>query len=171
MTPERRRIVVLVTAATVGLAIMLGARPVSAQQILSGYLLALAAIALAPLTRLLRIHEWDPASRFDAALRGRPADPSRPAELIRTEREIMFGLSNAGHVHARLLPILREAAAARLAARHGIALERSPDAARALLGDDAWELLRPDLAPPPDRNAPGLSLRRVRELVETLERL
>ena len=35
-----------------------------------------------------------------------------------------------------------------------------------MLGDDAWELLRPDRPPPADRTAPGLSLRRVRELVD-----
>ena len=66
---------------------------------------------------------------------------------MRIEREITLGTSSAGHLHTRLLPLLREAAAARL----GVDLELRPSA-RARLGDDAWELLRPDRPEPDDRN-------------------
>ena len=151
---------------------MLGVRPVSVQQILSVYVLVLAAIALAALTRLARdASDLPPPSELDAALRTRPADPMRPPELVRTEREIVLGTSSAGHLEQRLIPLLREAASARLSARHNVDLGRRPDTARALLGDDTWELLRPDRPETPDRNDPGIPMRRLRDIVTTLEGL
>jgi hypothetical protein len=95
----------------------------------------------------------------------------RPPELVRTEREITLGMANAGHLHKRLLPMLREAAAVRLATRQSVEIERRPDQARRLLGDDAWELLRPDLPEPADPHAPGISLGRLRRIVDALERI
>jgi hypothetical protein len=95
----------------------------------------------------------------------------RPPELIRTEREITLGTASAGNLHRRLLPILRAAAAARLSAGHKIDLERRPDAARAVLGEDAWELLRPDRPEPHDRDDPGVPMSRLRDVVSTLEKL
>ena len=172
MSAERRRLLILNAVATLGLVVALGVRPVSVATILAAYVLVLAAIALAALIRLTRsASEWQPASHFEHALRDDDEPPVRPPELVRTEREIMLGSANAAHLHTRLLPILREAAAARLAAHHNVELDRRPDAARALLGDAAWELLRPDRPAPEDRNAPGLPMRRIRDVVDTLERL
>jgi len=169
---ELRRLMLLFASATLGLAIALGVRPVSAGTILAAYVLALAAVVLAALTRVARGPlEWRETSQFERALGTGVETPVRPPELVRTEREITLGSASANHLHTRLLPILRDAAAARLAAHHHVELGRRPDAARALLGDDVWKLLRPDLPPPDDRNAPGLSLRRIRSLVDTLERL
>jgi hypothetical protein len=158
--------------ATLALVIVLGVGPISTRQILAGYVLALAAIALASLTRIARdASEWVEPSRFDYALRRSEPTPVRPPELVRVEREIVLGSTNAAHLEMRLLPILREAAAARLAARHNVELERRPEAARRLLGDDAWELLRPDRRVSGDLSGSGLPLRRIRKLVETLESL
>lgn len=154
------------------LVVMLGIRPISVEEILSAYVLVLAAIALAGLTRVARSgSDLPPPSTFEAALAVRRVDRTRPPELVRTEREITLGVSSAAHLHQRLLPILREAAAARLSAGHNVDLERRPDAARALLGEDTWELLRPDRPQPLDRNAPGISMRRLRDAVSTLESL
>jgi hypothetical protein len=108
-----------------------------------------------------------PGSQFERLLTRAPEEQVRPPELVRVEREITLGTSSAGHVHLRLLPLLREVATAKL----GLDLERRPAQARGLLGDDAWELLRPDRPAPVDRTAPGLPLRRIRELVDTLEAL
>jgi hypothetical protein len=172
VSAERRRPLVLAAFATLGLVVALGIGPVSASTILAAYVLVLAAIALATLTRLTRAaSEWQAASQFEHALRRDDEAPVRPPELVRTEREITLGSANAAHLHMRLLPIFREAAAARLAAHHNVELDRRPDAARALLGDEAWQLLRPDRPAPEDRNGPGLPLRRIRALVDTLERL
>ncbi len=172
MRSERSRIATTVAGTTVLLVVMLGLRPVSIQQILSAYVLVLAAIALAALTRIARsASDLPPPSDFETALRTRAVDPMRPPELVRTEREITLGTSSAGHLHQRLLPILREAAAARLSANHNVDLERRPDAARTLLGEDTWELLRPDRPEPHDRDDPGIPMRRLRGVISTLEKL
>jgi hypothetical protein len=172
MKRERIRIATSVAMATAGLGVALGLRPISEARILSAYVLVLAAIALAALTRITRSASERPTpSAFEAALRVRPVSPMRPPELVRTEREIMLGSASAGHLHLRLLPLLRECAAARLAAGHNVDLERRPEAARLVLGEDAWELLRPDRPEPHDRNAPGAPLKRLRAVIDTLEAL
>ena len=51
-----------------------------------------------------------------------------------------------------------------------IALARVNEA-RALLGPDLWELLRPDRPAPDDRTAAGISLVAVERMVDDLERL
>lgn len=172
MRSERTRIATAAATATVVLVVMLGIHPVSTRQMLTAYVLVLAAIALAGLSRIAR-SSTDPAapSAFEAALRIRTVEQMRPPELVRTEREIVLGRSSARHLHQRLLPVLREAAAARLSAGHNIDLERRPEAARALLGEEAWELLRVDRPEPPDRNAPGIPLRQLRDVISTLEKL
>jgi hypothetical protein len=168
MTPERRRIVVPIALATIALAVLLAVRPLPADRIAAGYVLALAAIGLAALTAsLLSATSEQSASQFDRMLT-RPAEqPSRPPELVRIEREITLGAASAGHLHMRLLPLLREVASTKL----GVDLELRPERAKTLLGDDAWTLLRPDRPPPEDRTAQGLPLRRIRALVDILERL
>jgi len=167
MTSERRRVTTVFVMTTLALIVVLGLRPVSVERILAGYVLALAAIALASLTRVLTDLMDTRASSFEHALSLRRAEPPRPSELIRVEREITLGTSSAGHLHSRLLPLLRDAAAARL----GFDLDLRPSVARERLGDETWELLRPDREPPDDRNAPGMPLRRVRDVVDRLERL
>jgi hypothetical protein len=87
---------------------------------------------------------------------------------MRMDREIVLGSADADHAYRRLLPLLRANASARIAARHGFELERRPEAARALLGEDVWELLRPDRPEPADRHAGGLSHK---EIVATIERI
>jgi hypothetical protein len=168
MTPERRRIVIPIALATLALGVLLAVRPLPADRIAAGYLLALAAIGLAALiASLSNATSEQSSSQFDRMLT-RPAEqPSRPPELVRIEREITLGAASAGHLHMRLLPLLREVASTKL----GVDLELRPERAKTLLGDDAWTLLRPDRPPPEDRTAQGLPLRRIRALVDTLERL
>ena len=87
------------------------------------------------------------------------------------DREIVLGIADADHAHRRLLPLLRSAAAARLAARHGFELDRRPAAARALLGDEVWELLRPDRPAPVNRHGPGLRKEQIAAVIERVESL
>ncbi|MEN3340746.1 MAG: hypothetical protein V7644_150 [Actinomycetota bacterium] len=166
------RVVSGTVVATLALVVALAAGLLTPGKVLGAYVLVLAAIALAALTRNAReASEWREQSLFEHALRPRELTTVRPPELVRMEREITLGSARVAHLESRLLPILREAAAARLSARHNVELERRPEAARRLLGDDAWELLRPDRAGAADRSASGLPLRRIRELVERLEEL
>ena len=87
------------------------------------------------------------------------------------DRVLVLGSADADHAHRQLLPLLRATAAARIAARHGLELERRPEAAHALLGDDVWELLRPDRPEPEDRFDPGVRRERVATAIERLESL
>lgn len=169
---ERRRVAGAVVAATAVLGVLLAVRPLSTERLLSIYVLVLAAIALTALTRVAQRGEEERiASRFEHALRQRRERPVRPPELVRTERELTLGMASAGHASVRLLPLLRDSAEARLSTRHGVDLHRRRDAARELLGDDAWELLRPDRPEPADRNDPGLPLARIAAVVDRLEAL
>jgi hypothetical protein len=168
MTAERGRVTILFTLATVALVIVLGLHPVATERIVAGYVLALAAIGLGALTRMLGSRSVNEGgSLFEHALSRKRPPFTRPPELVRIEREITLGGTSAGHLRTRLLPLLREAAAART----GIDFELQPDRAHAALGDETWELLRPDRPAPVDRNAAGLPLRRVRAVVERLEQL
>jgi hypothetical protein len=113
----------------------------------------------------------DPASRFEQALRGRKQTTSQPEELLRMDRELVLGSADADHAHRRLLPLLRATAEARISARHGFELARQPEAARSLLGDDLWELLRPDRPAPEDRHGPGLPREQIAAVIERVESL
>jgi hypothetical protein len=96
--------------------------------------------------------------------------PVRPADLVRLERLVVTGRSSAGDVHQRLRPVLQEVAAARLRP-HGVRLNRNPEQARALLGDELWELVRTDRPRPADPRAPGISLEQLGSAITHLEQL
>jgi hypothetical protein len=102
-------------------------------------------------------------SELTRALDERPALPATVPQLAKVEREVTLAIGSAYDLHARLLPHLREIAAARLE-RSG----RRP-------GPDTlgrwWELLRPDRPEPQERFAPGIREPDLRALVSDLERL
>jgi hypothetical protein len=141
--------------------------------ILHVYVLALATFALGHLIRTVRasLPAAAGASPFDAALRRRPRRPERLPELERVEREVALGLATAFDLHFRLRPSLRRTAGELLASRRGIELDEAPNAARRALGDETWELVRPDREPPIDRFAPGLDIAALRRVISTLERI
>jgi hypothetical protein len=87
------------------------------------------------------------------------------------ERELELGIADATHAHRRLLPLLRAAATARLASHYGVELDRRPEAAEERLGEDVWELLRPDRLEPADRHGPGVPRERVAAAIERVESL
>ena len=74
-------------------------------------------------------------------------------------------------MHYRLRPILREIAQQRLATRHGLTLDRDTAASRAVVGEETWELVRPDREPPDLRYAPGVHAGELRHVVAALERI
>jgi len=158
--------------ATVVLVVLLSVPKVSTARALAISIVLVAALVLFALIRHSREREGpEPASRFEQALRRRKPTSAQPEELLRMDRELVLGSADADHAHRRLLPLLRATAAARIAARHGFELERRPEAARALLGEDAWDLLRPDRPPPEDRHGPGVPHRRVAALIDRVESL
>jgi hypothetical protein len=159
--------------ALVGLVALLAIPRLSRPRALAIWVVLVAALFLVTLIRQRRAHAGpQPAGRFEQALRhaGKPA-ASQPMELLRMQRELVLGNADADHADRRLLPLLRAAAATRIAARHGFELELRPGAARALLGEDAWELLRPDRPQPADRHGPGVPQKRLEALIERVESL
>ena len=127
------------------------------------------AAALAYALLLLRRALPVAPSALDAALvRRTPA--AKLDSLDRAEGLVVIGLSNAGDVHWRLRPVLREVAGAALHGR-GVDLDGDPAAARALLGEEAWELVRADRPRPRDTFAPGLSPAALDRVLAVLEDL
>ena len=144
-----RRFARAAATALVALVVLLAIPRLSTPRALAIWVVLVAAFVLVVLVRHSRDSgEPEPASRFEQALRERKRPAAQPEELVRMERELVLGSADADHAQRRLLPLLRAAAAARIAARHGFELEHRPDSARTLLGDDVWELLRPDRPEP-----------------------
>jgi hypothetical protein len=159
-------------AAAIVLIVLLAVPPLSTSRALAIWIVFVTALVLVELTVHSRRRERPAqAARFEDALRRRkPADPE-PVELLRMERELLLGIAEADHAHRQLLPLLRGAAAARLSSRHGFELEQRPEAARALLGEDAWELLRPDRPAPENRHGPGVPRERIAAVIARVESL
>lgn len=95
-----------------------------------------------------------------------PPHAARPADLARVEHAVAARQTGA-EVHARLRPLLAEIAAARLGRRRRLTSAE----ARGLLGDELWELVRPDRQRPTDPRAPGLSLDQIAQMTDRLEQL
>jgi hypothetical protein len=107
---------------------------------------------------------------FEPELKPRAKTQVWPAQLVRLERTIEWSAANGLDAHTRLRPVLVEIAEARLA-RRGLRLDRDSPDARGLLGPKAWELVRPDRPPPPDRASPGIAPRDLDEILDALEAL
>jgi hypothetical protein len=94
----------------------------------------------------------------------------RPAGLEDVERAVRFGHVRALDVHLRLRPLLRETADAQLMARYGRGIDAGPEVLRARLGERLWNVIS-DSEEPPDRDAPGMPLDELAELLTVLEEL
>jgi hypothetical protein len=159
-------------AAMVVLLVLLALPQLPTSRALGIWVVFVTAIVLAVLNRHAGDRLWPaPPPRFEQVLRGRKRAAAQPEELLRMDRELILGSADADHAQRRLLPLLRATAAARIAARHGFELERRPEAARTLLGDDVWELLRPDRPEPEDRHAAGVPRERIAAVIERVESL
>jgi hypothetical protein len=117
-----------------------------------------------------------------AVVPGPPAARPRPVPApplanapFRTYRQVAEQLSWAGvsprHYDVVTRPLLQRLARSRLAERHGVDLDASPDAARALLGEDVWVWLDPRRPASSDSQPPGLDRRVLHRLVDRLEAL
>jgi hypothetical protein len=164
-----RRLAGPATAAIVALVVLLAVHPVSTSRAVGAWTLFLAALALLEVARGARTTRRP--RRFEAALRRRSTPPAPPVDLERIQRQLELGVASADYAHRRLLPLLRAAAAGRLASEHGVDLARRPDRAQALLGDETWNLLRPDRPQPADRHAAGIPLRQIETAIERVESL
>jgi hypothetical protein len=103
-------------------------------------------------------------------VRKRRLRPAPPVDLERLERLVPSGHATAGDVHIRLRPVLREIARGRLSRRR-VRLDGDPDAARRLLGEELWDVVRPDRRRPEDMRAPALSREQLAAMIARLEEL
>jgi hypothetical protein len=157
---------------TVALAVTLIMLPGRTELVLHIYALAIASIVLAHLVRAVRsAHPVATGSPFDAALRKPRRQDQRLPELVRVEGEVSLGMATAFDFHYRLRPPLRRIAGELLAARRGIDLDGSPEAARKALGDETWEVVRADREQPLDRYGAGLEPAMLQTVVASLEAL
>jgi hypothetical protein len=107
-------------------------------------------------------------------VRGQPPPPppsaarSAPNQLRRIERIVERAGESGLAAHTQLRPLLIEIAEARLG-RRGLRL--GDDRARALLGRDAWELVRPDRPEPADDRAARVAAGELERVLDRLEAL
>jgi hypothetical protein len=95
----------------------------------------------------------------------------RPASLVQIEHETALGVAGSFGLHFRLRPRLRAIAAGLLMSRRRIRLDEDTALARAALGDETWELLRPDRRPPEDRLGRGVPRAQLLRTIDALERI
>jgi hypothetical protein len=93
-----------------------------------------------------------------------------PADFARIGRAVASGTANAGDLHLRLRPILREVAIDGLR-RRGVELDADPARAQELLAPTTWELVRPDRPAPTDAFARGLPTAQLDLVLDDLEAL
>jgi hypothetical protein len=142
------------------------------QRLLDGYVLFIGSLLLLGLVRATSLAgRSGEASLYEIALGRRERPPERPGELEKLEREVTLAAASSFDVHFRLRPVLREIAAHRLAAQRGADLDRGSPDVREALGEELWDLVRPDREPPEDRFGPGFPLTRLRRALERLERI
>jgi hypothetical protein len=151
--------------------VLLAFSSVPRERLLDGYVLFAGSLLMLGLVRAASESGTSEASLYERALRRRERRPERPQELGKLEREVALAASSSFDVHFRLRPVLRQIAAHRLSTRRGVDLDGGSPEVRAALGDELWELVRPDREPPDDRFGPGFPLARLRVALERLERI
>jgi hypothetical protein len=101
----------------------------------------------------------------------RPSVTRQPAQLVRLEWLVAGVSASTLQVHAYLRPLLTEIASHKLALR-GDTLERlEPAIARDLLGDQLWDIVRPNRPFPEDREGKGVTTRELAAILDRLEHL
>lgn len=161
MTPARLRTVLAAVAVVVGLVVAVDAGLPPGPTVEATVLALATVVALKATSRLPMGEHRRGAGRVPAV--------TVPDELATARDQVLAGTTSAGGLHFLLVPPLRRAAAHRCE-RHGVDLADA-GRARALLGDELHDLVRPDRARPRDREAPGVAVATLAAAVARLERL
>ncbi|MET9022568.1 hypothetical protein ABZV93_21565 [Actinopolymorpha sp. NPDC004070] len=150
-------------------------------QRLQGLLLGLTILAVSEVVgALLRLQGpervrrrplWDWVRRLPFPRRRRRRSAASFSAYDRIVADIGWARFSRRDFDVGLRERLLAAASVRLADGHGVDLSANPEAARGLLGEEAWELLGPGRPASTDRTAPGPDLPTLDRLVGTLERL
>ena len=127
-------------------------------------------IAFAAVVSLISTRDLAARAELRAIPARRVAD-SRPLEQLRqVGRALTSAQASEYGVDRDLRPLFRPIAAMRLA-RRGVDLDRHPEEARAILGEQLWELVRADRARGSNLVAGGISTVGLESLIERLERI
>jgi hypothetical protein len=165
------RIGIGVTLLTTVLLVLVVLVPSRRTLLVEVYELLLGAIAVGMLVSSFRTLE--PQAWVRSPFDREPEKPDAPppiAELDRIDRLVVLGAANEFDLHYRLRPLLRQLAADRLYARHAFDLDREPERAQSLLGDELWDLVRADRKPG-KRTGVGIDPAVLADDVDRLERL
>ena len=166
------RTAVWAAVAIIALVVALETMPFRHGLIVQSWLLVCGGLILLQLVGATRAPALDnEPSSFERALRSTTPAPERPPELTRLEREVYLGMTGQFFLHRRLRPTLREIAEQRLRDCHGVELDSGNADVLAALGDDGWELLRPDRKEHWNPDAAGIGLPELERVVAALERI
>jgi hypothetical protein len=108
--------------------------------------------------------------RFEAGLARPRMAPTEVSSLRSVETDLRMSAASAFGLEFRLKPLLRELARWRLLRNHGTDMDLAPEAARRILGDPLWQLMRP-AEEFPEFRSPGAGLAEVRAGLDRLERI
>ena len=172
MTRAVVKIAGLAAVAVIGLIVALRTLPFRHGVVVQAWLLACGGLILLKLVVATRAPALgNEPSSFERALRSAPSPAERPPELARLEREVYLGMTGQFYLHRRLRLTLREIAEQRLRDRRGLELDSGDEDVLAALGEDGWELLRPDRKEQWNPDAAGIQLGELERVVAALERI
>jgi hypothetical protein len=172
VTRAAARAALSAAVAVVALVVALQTLPFRHGVIVQAWLLICGGLILLQLVVATRAPALDnEPSSFERALRSATPPPERPPELARLEREVYLGMTGQFYLHRRLRPTLRDIAEQRLRDRRGVELDSGSADVLAALGDDGWELLRPDRKEHWNPDAAGIRLPELERVVAALERI
>jgi hypothetical protein len=129
-------------------------------------LILCAAVIVVLLRALRRAYPGESALRESTA---RASTRVPPPSLARVELEAALAVAGSFDLHYHLVPRLRALAAGLLSSRRNVSLAEDRGTAHAILGDEAWELVRPDRPAPQDRLAKGIAPRELGRVVDAME--
>jgi hypothetical protein len=157
--------------ATLGLLIARTIAPGRHELELDVYVIMLGALALLGLVSWLRRSAPAPRAReslLEHALQQHVEEPETLPELAHLERVLVMSAAQEFDLHYRLRPTLREITAARLAER-GLQLDRGGPLVQESLGEELWDVVRPDRVAPENRQVKGVGGEGIERLVRRIE--
>jgi hypothetical protein len=161
------RLLVVAASATVALGVALALGSHERELALVAYVDFVCALVLFGLARAICGSLPPHARRHETIARAAGPEIEQSAWL---DRQLRLAQASADELHRHFRPLVVQLAAAQLARKHGVVLEREPARARALVGEHLWELIRPD-RPAPAEHGRGLRSNDLRRLIAELEEL
>jgi hypothetical protein len=138
------RLVVAALAATVAMALVLDLGAKRKELVVAIYLDVLFALLLLGLVAAAR-SVLPPARELNRARRLRTVHRRVPPQQLEwLERQVGDAQDSGFELLPQFRRVVQNIAAAALASKHGIVLERDPERSRALVSERVWQLIRPD---------------------------